>query len=251
MRAIVTLKKVGSHHYRAAVDLNVDSLSGYSDYRLGASGPGVTAGESIENAASKALAMIQANPAISTVLSPVAGPQLTSILIAARSLDRPNISHKFDKPTRRLINAYAHSLKRGARKASVSAPNESHVKIGTAKLKAVASQSDKETIKALNKEGKKLASDISDKLIAQGVDPQDAIKQGKKKAKQYLSTIEDQALDEGAASVGSYFGGPVGGALAKEVMDKFGKKLIHAAQKKLAKAGKKVGNKIGHKLHLW
>lgn len=114
----VHIEKFGPRRYQAVVDLGFDELTGYDDDCLGAAGEGRTPGEAAELAASKVIALVRGNPAIAAALLPVAGPQLASLLLAARYLDAPEIVSDLAPELARSVKLTARQLKKAARRAA-------------------------------------------------------------------------------------------------------------------------------------
>ncbi len=247
----IRLEKRGPRRYRACVDLDMDVLTGYPDDMLGATAEGSTSGEAIEEASAKALALIRRNPEFGSALIPLAGPQLASILVAARSLDAPAIVKKFDPPTRRLIKMHAAMLRGASEKVERRPTARAAVLVGKRGLKKLQKESAADVRAAISKERKKLEAQLAKELGLEGLTVKDAKALAKKTASDYADEIADEALVEGAGAVGTYFGGAVGGELAKEAMDKYGKKYIKKYAKKAARKIGKKAKKYAKKLKFW
>lgn len=247
----IRLEKRGPRRYRACVDLDMDALTGYADDVLGTNAEGSTSGEAIEGASAKALAMIRANPEFANVLIPLAGAPLAAILVAARSLDAPTITRKFDPPTRRLIRMHASSLRAASAKVERRATRRAVVLISKTGLAKYKKENAKAVKSAINKERKKLEAQLARELGLEGLTVKDAKKLARKTASDYADDIADEALVEGAGAVGQYFGGPVGKQLASEAMERYGKKIIKKYAKKVARKVYKGAKKAAKKLKFW
>lgn len=113
----VEIRKTGRRRYVGCVDLNMEALTGYEDDFFGAKAEGSTPGEAIEEATAKVIALVQSNPEIASILIPVAGPQLTALLLAARYLDAPDVIMKIAREARADVRSVARKLRAAARKA--------------------------------------------------------------------------------------------------------------------------------------
>lgn len=246
----VRLRKCGPGRYKACVCLGMDVLTGHGDDTFGVVAEGTTPGESIESAAAKALAMIHSNPQLGDVLIPLAGPQLASVLVAARSLDAPRIVRKFDKPTRGLIRLHAASLRRAS--AKVERPAGKAVVLLSKRAVAKYDRDVKSEVRAaIEKERKKLEKQIAAELGLEGLTVADAKKLAKKEAKEYADSVADKALVGGAAAVGAYFGGPVGASLAASAMDKYGKEYLKSYAEKAYDKAEGYAEDLYEKVKFW
>lgn len=113
----VIIERSGPGRYHARVEIPIETLSGIEDECLGAAAEGETPGAAVEDATAKAIALLRGNPELAAALLPIAGPELTLILMASRYLDAPEILQSVTKEARHAVKKTARKLKKAAKKA--------------------------------------------------------------------------------------------------------------------------------------
>lgn len=114
----VTLERLQNGGYYGRVDLPVELLDGDGDECLGAEAEAATPAQAIEAASAKLIAMVHQNPELATILMPFAGPQLATVLLAARYLDAPDILKQVSRGGRAAVKHTAARLKKYAKRAA-------------------------------------------------------------------------------------------------------------------------------------
>ncbi len=114
MRLEVTIAKLGPARWRGRVDVPTERLTGVADDCLGAEAEGATAPEAVENASAKVIALVRSNPELALSLLPIAGPELSLLLVASRYVDAPKIIHRVRREMRGAVIDTAKRISKGA-----------------------------------------------------------------------------------------------------------------------------------------